>query len=112
MVNAWTLYKKTGRQMSQLDFRRAVVCSYLKRFGSEAIRPGRPGNKSKSSERFIRVSDELRLDNKGHFVIPTLGNKKIKCAHHECKSIMRTQCIKCNVGLCIAHFAEFHTKLF
>jgi len=51
-----------------------------------------------------------RIDGKNHFVQRVPGNRKRRCAGSQCSSIMRTQCKKCDVWLCIDCFATYHTK--
>lgn len=107
--NAWQIHRKTDGCMSQLDFRRSIVQSYLRTYGVPPRRAGRPAV-SKTSITLNRVSDELRYDGLNHLVISTQNKQRRRCAGEGCSSVIRTMCQKCDVGLCIDCFAIFHTK--
>lgn len=112
MQNSWILYNKANKtNMPQLDFRREVVDVYLHRYRSISKGSGRPSSSvHRSSD--SRISDDIRYDGKDHLVrsIGEDKTKKKRCAYRSCKSIVRTMCNKCNVGLCINCFMPFHTK--
>lgn len=108
--NAWILHKKSGNYLTQLQFKREIVLNYLNKYRNRAKTAGRPST-SASSRSFCRVSDDIRYDNFGHYLIPVHDNKKIRCAGEDCKSIMRTMCFKCKVGLCIKCNLKFHNSL-
>lgn len=105
MHNAWLLMKKSGTNISQLDFRRSIVQIYLQRYKNPPIGLGRPTT-SKFSSISSRMSDDIRLDRKDHFV--TSCNRR-RCAAPECNKTIRTKCCKCDVGLCVNCFMYFHT---
>ena len=107
--NAWLLHKKAGNKLTQLEFRREIVKSNLTKFRCPAKSIGRP-SKSSSSRSSCRVSDDIRFDQTNHLLTSTTDNKKIRCAGENCKSIMRTMCQKCKVGLCINCNVNFHTN--
>lgn len=99
--NAWQLHRVFHPDMAQLDFRRAIALYYCRHFGTP---PKSTGNR----KRKIDVATlQLRYDYKGHFVRPVV--KKRRCAGDSCKTIGRTICGKCNVGLCVRCFENFHT---
>ena len=53
-----------------------------------------------------RVSDDLRYDGMNHLIIPC--DERRRCAG--CPSCIHTQCVKCEVGLCVKCFAKFHVR--
>ncbi|XP_072401576.1 uncharacterized protein [Diabrotica undecimpunctata] len=108
--NAWVLHKKSGNKLTQLEFRREIVQAYLTKYGVPAKQGGRPSS-SLSSRSFHRVSDDIRYDGVGHLLEPVPNKKKIRCAGEECRSIMRTRCTKCEVGLYTKCNVKFHTQL-
>ncbi|KAG5873840.1 hypothetical protein JTB14_014379 [Gonioctena quinquepunctata] len=89
--NAWVLYKQSGNKITQLNFRREIVKTYLNKYKNPPKGKGRP-SASKSSRSFSRVGDDVRYDNIGHPLTPV--EKKSRCNGDNCKSIMRTKCIK------------------
>jgi hypothetical protein len=107
--NAWVLMKQTGVAMPQLEFRRQIAQTYLTRFKAPPKGPGRPST-SRGSAADSRVLDELRYDGLDHLVFPTVDSKRRRCAGYGCSSVGRTECRKCDVGLCISCFAEFHKR--
>ncbi|KAJ8911109.1 hypothetical protein NQ315_003371 [Exocentrus adspersus] len=108
MQNAWQLHKKSKGTLPQLEFRREIVKSYLKSFGTQPKGAGRTST-STSSVTLNRVSDDLRYDKRDHFVVRIPQNKRRRCTGEGCASSGRTMCNKCNVGLCIDCFCLFHT---
>ncbi|CAH2089963.1 unnamed protein product [Euphydryas editha] len=98
--NAWILTRKSGRNISQLDFRREIAQTYLKKYGSPPKNGGRPSS--------ARVLTGMRYDGENHFP-KSIVNKR-RCADENCKTIGRMECTKCNVGLCIKCFQTYHTK--
>ncbi|XP_066254654.1 piggyBac transposable element-derived protein 3-like [Euwallacea similis] len=97
--NAWILSKKSGNNLTQLQFRREIVKVYLTKYKTTP-KQGSRSESSASSRSFCRVSDNVRFDGQGHLLVPVAQNKKIRCAGENCSSIMRTKCVKCDVGLC------------
>lgn len=107
LQNSWILYKKVNNsKISQLEFKREVAMVYLKRYQNPPKSAGRSSAPTQAFDN--RVSDSIRLDRIDHFVKQTDGNKKRRCAMKNCKSIIRTMCVKCNVGLCINCFIPYH----
>ncbi|KAK3878121.1 hypothetical protein Pcinc_006171 [Petrolisthes cinctipes] len=100
--NAWQLAKGQGSALTQLQFRREIAVCYLQQFGNP---PKGKGRKSSS----VPGQHAVRYDNIGHLVEPVQDNKK-RCAKTGCTSIGRTQCSKCNVGLCVKCFIAYHSK--
>ncbi|KAJ8941966.1 hypothetical protein NQ314_010185 [Rhamnusium bicolor] len=109
IVNAWIIQRKSGKAISQLDFRREIVNVYLTRYGNAPKRAGRPST-SKNSITLNRISDDLRYDRQDHLLVEIPEKKKRRCAGEGCCSIIRTMCKKCNVGLCLPCNYIFHTK--
>lgn len=105
IVNAWTTQRKTGLNKTKLEFRREIVQVYLTKFGVIPKGPGRSLSLS-SVPGHIR---DIRFDREDHLVVP-VPNKKRRCAAAFCKSVGRTMCKKCDVGLCIDCFYTFHKK--
>lgn len=101
--NAWQLSKGQGSALTQLQFRREIAACYLNQFG---ILPKGKGRKSTT----LPAQHFVRYDNLGHLVEPVQDNKKRRCANTGCTSIGRTQCSRCNVGLCVKCFRDYHTK--
>lgn len=110
LQNAWVLYKQSGNKITFLEFRREIVKTYLTNFGTLPKQGGRPSI-SLSSRSSSRVGDDIRFDGTGHFLTKTENGKKIRCAGEDCKSIMRTFCSKCKVGLCVKCNSNFHTQI-
>ncbi|XP_037035193.1 piggyBac transposable element-derived protein 2-like [Bradysia coprophila] len=102
--NAWTLYKCTGKKATSLQFRRDIANTYLKRYGVAPKQTGRPS----SSKQVHNV--ETRYDKINHLVQSTPNKRRRRCALEGCKSSVRTECKKCNRGLCIDCFIPYHTK--
>jgi len=102
--------KVNSKQITQLDFRRELVLTYLQRYGVARIGAGRPSKSLSSSD--SRVSDDIRYDRMDHLVSYTYTQekKRRRCTKDGCKSVGRTMCVKCDVGLCIDCFANFHKK--
>lgn len=100
--NAWTLYKNSGRKMTNFKFKRILARTYMQRYGTLPKSKGLPCNQE--------LPNEPRYDGFNHFVIPTPNKMRRRCAMEKCKSSVRTQCKKCDVGLCIHYFVPFHTK--
>lgn len=104
--NAWLLARHSGKKLSQLDFRREIVKVYLTRYGSPPKGTGRPPTCVTGS----RIPIDVRYDGIKHWIQKI--EKKRRCAGEGCStktSAVRTQCKKCNVGLCIDCFESFHT---
>lgn len=111
--NAWVLHRNStpeNKKIPNIMFRREIVQSLLRSHGTPANYPGRPST-SKTSSTDNRISDALRYDRIDHFVVPVPNRKRRRCAGEGCSSSGRTQCNKCDVGLCIECFKMFHTKL-
>ncbi|KAJ2937338.1 hypothetical protein O0L34_g19219 [Tuta absoluta] len=108
ICNAWVLSKCAGNSISQLNFRRHIVQTYLLRFQSLPSTGGRP-SASKFSKTGCRVSDDIRYDGVGHLLVPCEGGSRRKCALETCTGQNRAQCYKCNVGLCLRCNYQFHT---
>ncbi|XP_049944300.1 piggyBac transposable element-derived protein 3-like [Schistocerca serialis cubense] len=107
--NSWILYNQARNQtISQLDFKTDIATVYLQRHQALPKGAGSPSASRACSNSCI--SGSIRLDKTDHLVQHTEGKKKERCAHKDCKPIVRTMCSKCNVGLCIDCFIPFHVK--
>lgn len=104
--NAWQLYRKGQPTMTQLEFRKQLAVYYCKYYGTQAKTSG-PMTSHRYAQQPGRVEHTLRYDQIGHFVVPS--NRR-HCAGDQCKVNGRTACVKCNVGLCVKCFANYHTK--
>lgn len=104
--NAWILMKAAGTSISQLNFRREVGQYYLKSYGV----PPKGGGRTPTFSEDSRVPPDLRYDQIGHFVEEVPNKKRRRCAGDVCNSVGRTQCQKCQVGLCVQCFFKFHTR--
>lgn len=106
MQNAWLLYRKSpaalSKQMDLLQFRREVCQVYLTRYAS---RPnmGRPMGHQISLDR--RVLADVRFDRQEHY--PGHSKTQLRCA--SCRGKSKYKCSKCNIGLHIECFANYHT---
>lgn len=109
IVNAWIQMKQAGSQIPQLAFRREIVQVYLKTYASLPRGPGRISS-SKSSATGHKVSDEIRYDGTNHLLTNCAEGVRRRCANESCSSRTRTECIKCDVGLCVTCNFTFHTK--
>lgn len=107
--NSWILYKSSGRPITNLNFRREIVHTYLKRYGTSPKAAGRKAISKHSTSR-KRVSDDIRYDKLEHYVIEVPNKKRKRCAGEKCHSVVRTQCEKCELGICIRCFKKFHKK--
>ena len=100
MNNAWLLHirNKDAEKLDLLAFRRRVVSYYLEHYA----RPPQPGCKGRPSA----IETELQFDKVNHWVIPQ--DKQMCCAH--CHQKTTTRCEKCDKGLHVKCFKNFHTK--
>lgn len=107
--NAWYIYNRAGNATPQLAFRRDIATAYLMRYGTASKGPGRPstGLPSSSSN---RISDNVRYDRMDHFLTYIPNKKRWRCANEGCRSIVRTMCVKCGVGVCVECNLDFHQK--
>lgn len=87
--NSWILSKK-NKNITQLNFRRAIAETYLTRYAASKKKSG-PSTKFISS---ARVLDDVRFDCRDHWVTHTEGKKRKRCAATNCKSQTRTMCLK------------------
>ncbi len=99
--NAWSLAREKTPKLTQLRFRRNLVKAY---FNAHLNPPKNVGKKR-------TVSDAFRLDRMNHFPRRPWNNKQRRCAGSNCKSTIRQECSKCDVGLCIDCFQTYHTNL-
>lgn len=100
--NSWLLARKAGVNQTQLDFRRSLALFLAKTCADEA-------RSDQSVRRMLRhgvPKAEIRYDGWNHYV--EVCDRR-RCAHEECKSQARSQCGKCNVGLCVGCFKSYHT---
>ena len=102
MQNAWQLYRNTqGEERDLLSFRRYVVLSYARKYGSTP----KPGHRGRPAENDLFRN--IRIDGLHHYV--TQQDKQTRCRH--CHEKTTTRCTKCDVGLHVRCFVYFHTKV-
>lgn len=99
--NAWQL-QRGSKRFTQLEFKREIAIYYCKHYGQQPIHTGpkRPRHEDD-------LAQNIRYDRTDHFVASC--EKRRRCAGDLCKSVGRTICTKCNVGLCVNCFAAYHT---
>lgn len=97
--NAWRLAVKSGGKHSenQLEFRRAVAQALLQTHGTPMSRPGM---------RRLQEVDAVSYDGRDHYIQPSGARRH--CVHG-CGSRPTTECSKCDKGLCINCFKDYHT---
>lgn len=106
LVNAHILYCMAGHKITLLEFRRSIARTYLSLASlSDPRNSGRPALPKPSKK---RVLSTVRFDPIGHFIERTSDGKQRKCG--VCKSNVRKQCAKCNVGLHVDCIQEWHRK--
>ena len=101
--NAWQIARCRGTSIDQLSFRQELALAYLIMY---QVEPKAPGRRRLS----IPGKDAMRYDNIGHFVQPLQGHARRKCMGENCKSVVSTECCKCDVGLCVPCFASYHKQ--
>jgi Transposase IS4 len=104
--NAWQLHRKAGGNMSALDFRREIVYIILK---NAADTRRRTSNNFTVGRHLPPGCEELRYDNRGHYVIVRQNVRK-ECANKDCKTKCQTYCVKCDRALCCYCFMEYHIE--
>ncbi|XP_056645814.1 tigger transposable element-derived protein 6-like [Diorhabda sublineata] len=80
--NAWTLYRKTGRNISQLDFR-SIVQTYLTKYKKPPKSIGKVATAAASDS---RVGSDVRYDGLHHYIQHVPGGKRRRCASTGCSS--------------------------
>ena len=102
-VNAWCVYRvATKSSISHFEFRRKVALALLAT--ESASRPKNPGRPSTTSYT-KHTSEEVRLSGK-HYIERTDNGRQRVCAL--CKKQVRKQCAKCDVGMHVDCFPEYH----
>ena len=100
--NAWLLHRGIHRNCPLLEFRRRIALSILNLNGVKPSGGGRPPLRERG------LSADVRFDNVGHYVRVPTGSKRRRCQGNNCSSVIRSECTKCNVGLCIPCFENYH----
>lgn len=101
VTNAWMVHRGS-KALSQLEFKREIAVYYCRHYGTLPIVTG-----PKRQRREDDTARNVRYDGKDHFVTSC---QRRRCAGERCNSTIRTMCKKCNVGLCIVCFADYHTR--
>lgn len=118
-VNAWLLWKRANKEdMPLMEFKLNVAEGLCKAGKSTQRKRGRPnGNvqglveeKKKRGPTAPLPQQDVRLDGLYHF--PAVMDKRQRCKYPRCAAKSVTQCVKCNVALCLAKerncFMLFH----
>lgn len=98
--NAWIMLKE-HKKITQLEFRRQLATTYLTRHG---VPPLSAGRKPRIEN---QLHDLLRFDGIDHWIVKTESRRR--CSF-KCGSRVATECLKCEVGLCIDCFLKYHKK--
>lgn len=96
--NAWQLHRLGKGDLDQVTFRRQISMAILQQNAkvTTGIGSGRPSQRENAS---------IRYDNMGHLVVPQ--EKQTRC--RMCHLKTTTRCMKCDVGLHVKCFVEYHT---
>jgi DNA excision repair protein ERCC-6 len=109
MQNAWLIYRQTAshRQLplDQLEFRRTVCNAYFSQYRPTLQSIPKPKELQKGRIRG-RILHEIRFDGLNHFVAK--GRTQRRCAL--CAKKVTHVCKKCDVGLHVRCFVEYHSK--
>lgn len=100
--NAWLIHRKCGGKLSNLEFRRNIARHFLNTFSQP---------KSRKRTYQSRMSLDQRYDERNHYIKITTDNKRRRCVGEMCTSVVRSECRKCDVGLCISCFEDYHTSV-
>ena len=104
VINAYVLYCMANEKIPLLEFLRRIVKCYMNTSSlSDPKRSGRPFLFKQAKK---CVPEEIRKSNTGHHLERTEMGKQRKCA--VCKVNARKQCSRCNVGLHVNCFPEWH----
>ena len=98
MSNAWMIFRHRQHSKKQLDFRREVVQEIFQRHGA--------GKSLSADSGKYRSIPSLRFDHKDHWIVPVAS--QLRCALETCKARPKSKCLKCNVGLCVKCFYDYH----
>lgn len=99
--NAWLLHRKGGHGLTQLQFRRSIANHFCRTYGEIRAPWG-----------FRRPESQIELDARydlvGHFIVRNPTRRG--CAGYNCLRSVNTKCVKCDVGLCVDCFYNFHFR--
>jgi DNA excision repair protein ERCC-6 len=95
--NAWLLSRENGGALDLLSFRRRIALALVE---TNRIRQ-KPGPSRMSS-----LLIDLRYDGKDHLIVDQ--GKRTRCGY--CHKQCPTRCIKCNIGVHVKCFVQYHTK--
>ena len=98
--NAWQLYRFHGGKLDFLNFVRSVVNSILATHGTKPAQ----GHRRQGRPNLSNVG--IRYDNMAHW--PVQQCKQTRCA--ACHSKATTRCDKCDVGLHIKCYKDYHMQ--
>ncbi|XP_068223020.1 piggyBac transposable element-derived protein 2-like [Palaemon carinicauda] len=101
--NAWQIARLRETCIKQISFGRELATAYLYKY---QVEPKALGKRKLS----FPGKDKMRYDNTRHFPQSLQHHARRKCMCENCSSVVRTECCKCDVGLCIPCFAPYHTR--
>ena len=108
MQNAWLLYRMTEANktmpMYQLQFRRAICSIYYVKYTADRASIGRPLGRPKSLGQ--RAPADIRYDGVNHMIAQ--GHTQRRCGL--CSKKVTHVCSKCDIGLHVWCFKDFHCK--
>ena len=100
--NAWLIHRKRGSNWTYCEFRRAVVNSYLQKYGKSPSKDTSCGVPLES-----RVSIEIRQSGS------STDHTEKDCSQRRCglcHERTRKMCSRCNIGLHLKCWYKFHTN--
>lgn len=100
--NAWLIKRKCDNNWTYCEFRRAIVLSYLQKYGTQPTKSNNCGVPI-----VLRVSNETRLGGCSEDHIEQDCSQR-RCGF--CHKRTRKMCAKCNIGLHIQCWYKFHNK--
>ena len=95
--NAWQLHKARNGSLDHLKFRRRLVTALLETNASSSNFRGRPSKSEHADSRYDRLDHLVEQQ-----------EKQTRCRH--CHQKCTTRCSKCNIGLHVKCFIDYHKK--
>lgn len=113
-MNAWVVYRNVENNKEPLINFKLNICRAVFEMSKSKKRKGRPSTE-KSDHPVVkrraraRCSDDLRLDDSGHFPDKRDLTNALRCRYKHCTRRTRYFCEKCEVPLCPECMKGFHT---
>lgn len=95
--NAWQIHRARKGSLDHLKFRRRVVTALLETNAKSSKGAGRPSKSEHVDSRHDRLD---------HLVEPQENQTRCRHCHQKCT----TRCSKCNIGLHVKCFIDYHKK--